>query len=134
MHLDSSSIRRNPKSSGSELHEPPSTTGPGSRTHVGADIITPLDVVRDLDVLLDTTLTMKKHISKITSVCFYHLQRLKQVRRLLGPDITARIISAFVLNRLDYCNSSWPAYHSRRALLCRSTKYSSKANHVSRIT
>ena len=49
--------------------------------HVGADIITPVDVVRDLG---DSTLAMKKHISKITNVCFYHLRRLKQVRRLLG--------------------------------------------------
>ena len=48
---------------------------------------------------------MIKHISKITSVCFYHLRRLKQVRQLLGPDITARFVSAFVLSRPDYCNS-----------------------------
>ena len=45
--------------------------------HVGADIIRPVDVVRDLGVFLDTNLTMKKHISKITSVSFYHLRRLK---------------------------------------------------------
>ena len=64
--------------------------------HVGADIITPFDVVRDLGVLLDRKLPIKKHISKITSVCSYHLWRLKQVRRLLGPDITARLVSAFV--------------------------------------
>ena len=70
--------------------------------HVGADIITPVDVVRDLGVLLDTKLTMKKHISKITSVCFYHLRCLKQVRRLLGPDITVRQVSAYVLSRLNY--------------------------------
>ena len=73
--------------------------------HVGNNIIKPVDVVRDLGVLLDSKLTMIKHISKITSVCFYHLRRLKQVRRLLGPDITARLVSAFVLSRLDYCNS-----------------------------
>ena len=57
--------------------------------HVGNNIIKPVDVVRDLGVLLDSKLTMIKHISKITSVSFYHLRRLKQVRRPLGPDITA---------------------------------------------
>ena len=35
----------------------------------------------------------------------FHIRRLKQVRRLLGPDITARLVSAFVLSRLDYCNA-----------------------------
>ena len=68
---------------------------------IGTDIITPIDVVRDLGVLLDTELTMRK----ITSICFYNLRRLKQVRRLFGPDITAWLVSAFVLSRLDYCNS-----------------------------
>ena len=41
--------------------------------HVGTDIITPVDVVCDLGILLDSKLTMKKHISTITSACFYHL-------------------------------------------------------------
>ena len=72
--------------------------------HVGADI-TPVDVIHDLGILLDSKLTMKKHMSIIMSICFYHLQHLKQVRCLLGPDITAVMVSAFVLRRLDYCNS-----------------------------
>ena len=59
--------------------------------HVGNNIIKPVDVVRDLGVLLDSKLTMIKHISKITNVCFYHLRRLKQVRRLLGLDITGNL-------------------------------------------
>ena len=33
------------------------------------------------------------------------MRRLKQVRRLLEPDITARLVSAFVLSWLNYCNS-----------------------------
>ena len=48
---------------------------------------------------------MTKHITKITSICCYHLLRLKQVRRILSPEIVARIVSAYVISRLDYCNS-----------------------------
>jgi len=29
---------------------------------------------------------------------------LRAVRRQLGRDVTARLVSAFVLSRLDYCN------------------------------
>ena len=29
----------------------------------------------------------------------------KQVHRLLGRDVTMKLVSAFVLNRLDYCNA-----------------------------
>jgi len=73
--------------------------------HIGNDVIRPMNVVRDLGVLLDDQLTMKQHISKITSVAFYHIRRLKKVRSLLGADITANLVSAFILSRLDYCNS-----------------------------
>jgi len=48
---------------------------------------------------------MKPHISKVTSVAFYHIGRLKKVRSILGTEITASLVSAFILNRLDYCNS-----------------------------
>jgi hypothetical protein len=48
---------------------------------------------------------MKQHINTITSSCFSQLRRLKQGRRILGPEITASLVSAFVTSRLDYCNA-----------------------------
>ena len=48
---------------------------------------------------------MKSHISRITRVCFYYLRRLRAVRRQLGRKVTARLVSAFVLSRLDCCNA-----------------------------
>ena len=73
--------------------------------HVGNDVIKPAAVVRDLGVVLDSELSMKPHVSKVTSVCFYHLRRLKQVRRILGQQTTTSLVTAFILGRLDYCNS-----------------------------
>ena len=35
----------------------------------------------------------------------YHLRRLRSIRRHLGRDVTARLVSAFVNSRLGYCNS-----------------------------
>ena len=75
------------------------------RLHVGADSIAPSEVVRDLGVFLDSELTMRQHVGKITKLCYYHLRRLKKVRRILGPTITSRLVSAFVTSRLDYCNA-----------------------------
>jgi hypothetical protein len=72
---------------------------------IGADTIKPSDVVRDLGVLLDSELTMKQHVGKVASVCYFHLRRLRQVRRMLGPDVTKTLVSAFVFSRLDYCNA-----------------------------
>jgi len=61
--------------------------------HVGAETIKPVSAVRDLGVILDDELTMKPHISKVTSVTFYHIGRLKKVRSILGAEITASLIS-----------------------------------------
>jgi hypothetical protein len=44
--------------------------------HVGNDVIEPVSVVRDLGVSLDSELTLKKYVSKVVSVCYYHLRRL----------------------------------------------------------
>ena len=68
-------------------------------------MIAPVKTVRDLGVLLDSELAMHQHISKITSLCFYHLRRLKKVRQMLGLEITKRLVLAFITSRLDYCNS-----------------------------
>ena len=37
--------------------------------HVGNDVIEPVPVVRDLGVLLDSDLSLKKHVSKVASMC-----------------------------------------------------------------
>jgi len=72
---------------------------------VGEDIIQPVKTVRDLGFTLDTELSMQRHVSKVASTCFHHIHRLKQVRHLLGLDVTLKLVSAFILNRLDYCNA-----------------------------
>jgi len=72
---------------------------------VGISVIQAVKCVRDLRVHLDSELTMKTHISKVVSACFYQLRKIRQVRRVVGQDITQQLVSAFVLSRLDYCNS-----------------------------
>ena len=63
--------------------------------------------VRDLGIQLDTELSMKTHVSKvdIASSCFYQLRRLRQITRLVGQEVAAQLVYAFILSRLDYCNS-----------------------------
>ena len=69
------------------------------------DAIQPSEVVRDLGVLLDSELSLRRHVNSVSRTCFFQIRRLKQVRRLLGSDVTATLVSAFILSRLDYCNS-----------------------------
>src|SRR5208282_1307584 len=73
---------------------------------VGDDVITPTAVVRDLGVYLDAALTMKQHVNRTASSCFFHIRRLRQIRRSVGPEITQRLVLAFIISRLDYCNAA----------------------------
>ena len=71
---------------------------------VGTDVIQPVDVVRDLGVF-DSHLTIKAHVARVARTCFFHLRRLRSIRRSLGLDVTSRLVSALEISRLDYCNS-----------------------------
>jgi len=62
-------------------------------------------VVRDLGVLFDGELSMRQQVSRLSHTCFYHLRRLRSVSQQLGRDVTTKLVSAFVLSRVDCCNA-----------------------------
>ena len=50
-------------------------------------------------------LTMNAHVSNIARTCYFELRRLAFIRRFLTSTATVKIVSAFGLSRIDYCNS-----------------------------
>ena len=61
--------------------------------------------VKNLGFTLDCHLTMNAHVSNIARICYFELRRLASIRRFLTSTATATLVSAFVLSRIDYCNS-----------------------------
>ena len=61
--------------------------------------------VKILGFTLDCHLTMNAHVSNIARTCYFELRRLASIRRLLTSTATATLVSAFVLSRIDFCNS-----------------------------
>ena len=61
--------------------------------------------VKNLGLTLDCHLTMNAHVTKIARTCHFELRRLASIRRFLTSTATATLVSAFVLSRIDYCNS-----------------------------
>src|SRR6218665_1182330 len=67
--------------------------------------IPPSDVVRDLGILLDCKLNMTQHVSSTARTSFFHLRRIRQVRRCLDETCRHILVQALVISRLDYYNS-----------------------------
>ena len=61
--------------------------------------------VKNLGVTLFCHLTMNAHVYINVRTCYFELRRLASIRRFLTRTATATLVSAFVLSRIDYCNS-----------------------------
>ena len=48
---------------------------------------------------------MNAYVSNIARTCYFELRRMASIRRFLTSTTTAKLVSAFVLSRIDYCNS-----------------------------
>ena len=63
-----------------------------------------LDAVRDLGVVLDSNLTMKKHVDGIVRSSFYQLRQLWFVRRSLTFHAAPTLEHVLICSGVDYCN------------------------------
>ena len=72
---------------------------------VGQDTITPSDKVKNLGVIFDSQLSFKHHINNITRKSYYHLTRIRQIKKYITPKISESLIHSLVSSNLDYCNS-----------------------------
>ena len=71
------------------------------------------NTVRNLGVCLDPTLSFQQQISSVCRICYLELHRISAIRHYLSEDVTKKLLCAFVLSRLDYCNpllSGCPKY------------------------
>ena len=74
---------------------------------IGPDSVQPINCVRDLGLYLDTTMSMRQHISRLTSTCFGVLRQIRTIRRCLTGRARNTLVTCFVFARLDYCNSAF---------------------------
>lgn len=66
---------------------------------VGDKKINPVSSVRSHGVKIDS------HLSIYGQIRFFHLRRISQLKKFLSKAALAQLIHAFVISRLDYCNS-----------------------------
>ena len=80
------------------LHRLP-TMGPT----IGSITVVPSQSLCDLGVYIDADMTMRTQVQRIASRGFAVLRRLRSIRRYVPTSMFRSLVTAFVLNRLDYC-------------------------------
>ena len=76
---------------------------------VGSSVVQSCEAVRDLGVWFDSELSMKIHISRVVSICYYHLRRIRQLQHCLSQSTVIMLATSLILQRYDYCNSIFAA-------------------------
>ena len=79
-------------------------------------VLQPSTVVRNLGVYIDEHLSMEAISRHCANTCFFHLRRIRQLRRYVAYDALYTLIRALILSRLDYCNSLFA--HSLYCTVC----------------
>ena len=82
----------------------PSTVSLSDSITFGSHNIPFSDSVSNLGFILDSKLSMKKHIIKICQTAYFELKRISSIRRFLTEDATKTLVTSYILSRLDYCN------------------------------
>ena len=62
------------------------------------------DSTRNFGFILDSKLSMKKHIIKICQTAYFELKRISSICRFLTEDATKTLVTSYILSRLLYCN------------------------------
>ena len=58
-------------------------------------------------VTIPSHLSLSSHIRNVCHSKYFHLYRIGKIRRYLGASFAHRLVHAFVLSRLDYCDSTF---------------------------
>ncbi|XP_029285402.1 uncharacterized protein LOC115006916 [Cottoperca gobio] len=61
--------------------------------------------VRNLGVIFDQDLSFNSHINQISRTAFFHLHNIAKIRHILSQNDAEKLVHAFVISTLDYCNS-----------------------------
>ena len=77
----------------------------GSVVNLNTTQIKLSDDVTCLGVVVDRELTFAAHTRRLAARCFYQLRQLRVVRRMLSTEAAKTLVHAFIVSRIDYCNS-----------------------------
>lgn len=72
---------------------------------IGHHTVSTSNEARNLGVILDKHLTMSSHINNVCRSGSLALRNIGRIRKYLDSSSTERLVHAFIMSKLDYCNS-----------------------------
>lgn len=91
-------------------------------------MIKPSPCVRDLGVWLDSHLTFKQHVNKVTRSALSYLRVISRQSHYLNDQCTSLLIHSLVFSCIDYCSSLF--YNINK---CELTKLQGIINYATRV-
>ena len=69
------------------------------------DIVSAAPSAKNIGVVFDEAMSLVLHVTNICKTSCFHLRAICKIRQFLDKDFTILLLHAFVIPRLDYCNS-----------------------------
>lgn len=80
---------------------------PRSNVYIGSDELELVSHFKYLGVILDSQLSFKKHIKKVTNVVKFNLQNFRQIRPYMSNDAAKTYLHCMILSHMEYCFPIW---------------------------
>ena len=78
-----------------------------SNVFLGGEELELVSEFKYLRVILDSTLTFKKHVKKVTNTIKFNLQHFKQIRPFLTVGAARSYLHCMILSHIEYCFTNW---------------------------
>ena len=72
---------------------------------IGTTFVDACESARNLGVILDSSMTMANQLCSLSRSATNSLRYIGRLRKYLDEDSTKKLVNAFVISKLDYCNS-----------------------------
>ena len=72
---------------------------------VGSIDVAPVTVARNLGTWFDSNLNLQGQIHSTCKSGFFHLYNIRRIRKYLSQESARTLVHAFIIGRIDYCNS-----------------------------
>ena len=72
---------------------------------VGSIDVAPVTVARNLGTWVDSNVNLQEQIHKTCKSGFFHLYNIRRIRKCLSQESARTLVHAFIIGRIDYCDS-----------------------------